>query len=478
MAFPVSPVNNQLYNDGTYTYRYNSTFRSWTKVAQTLSNVGNVVTQSNSVTSGNTSLTASNVTVGNTSITTSNVVVGNTTISSSNVVIGNTVVSTSNVTIGNTVVSASNVTVGNTVITNANVTVGNTIVGTNSITAPSFTGNITSGNTSIVPVANGNVAISVAGTSNVVVITTEGANFTGNANVTGNLSAGNLSVTTDISAATLGGSLTTSAQPNITSVGTLTSLTSTGTVAAGNLTTSGVTSTSNLTVTTGNANINSGAKLNVRGNADFANSANINLGSNANIHISGGINGYVLSTDGLGNLSWIESGGGGNGVPGGSNTQIQYNNSGAFAGSPFFTFNDSTKVVTISGNLIANAFTMGSGSFKFSYSNVYFATTNSGAANQTLVSIPAANLAGADFTVISTDVAGNIRNIVKMSAVVFGSTINYVEYSTLPVNGYIGDFTVNYDPGNIIADPSLMLKLSPSSANSMSHKMQITTYQV
>ena len=96
MAFPVSPVNNQIYNDGTYTYRYNSTFRTWTKVAQTLSNVGNVVTQSGNVVSGNTSLTASNVVVGNTSITTSNVVVGNTTISSSNITLGNTVVSTSN----------------------------------------------------------------------------------------------------------------------------------------------------------------------------------------------------------------------------------------------------------------------------------------------------------------------------------------------------------------------------------------------
>lgn len=478
MAFPVSPTNGQLYNDGTYTYQYSSVRRGWTKIAQTLSNVGNVVTQTNSITSGNTSLNASNVTVGNTSITTSNVVVGNTTISSSNVVIGNTVVSTSNVTIGNTVVSAGNVTVGNTVITNANVTVGNTIVGTNSITAPSFTGNVTSGNTSIVPVANGNVAISVAGTSNVVVITNQGANFNGNANVTGNLAAGNLSVTTDISAQTLGGALTTAAQPNITSVGTLSSLTSSGTVAAGNLTTGGTTSTASLTVTTGNANINSGAKLTVSGNANFANSANINLGSVSNIHISGGLNGYVLSTDGVGNLSWIEAGGGGGGVPGGSNTQIQFNNSGAFGGSASFTYNDSTKVVNIGGNLIANAITIGSGSYKFSYSNVYFATTASASANQVIVSIPAANLAGADFTIISTDVAGNIRNITKMSAVVFNTSINYVEYSTLPVNGYIGDFQIVYDAGNIIADPSLNLVLTPQTANSMTHRMQITSYQI
>jgi hypothetical protein len=277
---------------------------------------------------------------------------------------------------------------------------------------------------------------------------------------------------------TLGGALTTNAQPNVTSVGTLSSLTVSGTIAGGNLTTGGVTSTANLTVTTGNANINSGAKLNVKGNADFSTSANVNLGSNANVHISGGINGYVLSTDGLGNLSWIESGGGGGGVPGGSNTQVQFNSSGAFAGSPFFTYNDSTKVVNIGGNLIANAITFGSGSFKFSYSNVYFATTNSPTANQEIVSITAANLAGADFTIISTDVAGNIRNITKMSAVLFGTTVNYVEFNTLPVNGYIGDFTIGYNPGNIVADPSLTLYLSPQSGNTMTHKMQITSYQI
>jgi hypothetical protein len=466
MAFPVSPVNNQLYNDGTYTYRYNSTFRTWTKVAQTLSNVGNVVTQTGNVVTGNSTLTANTLTIGNTIVNQSNIVLGNTTVGTSNIVVGNTTVSTSNIVLGNTT------------ITNSNVTVGNTSLTTTSIVSPSFTGNVVSGNTSITPVANGNVAFSVSGVSNVVVITSDGANFNGNANVTGNLSTGNLSVSNNISATTLGGSLTTNSQPNITSVGTLTGLTSTGTVSAGNLSTGGVTSTVNLTVTTGNANINGTAKLNVSGNADFSTSANVNLGSNANVHISGGINGYVLSTDGLGNLSWIAGGGGGGGVPGGSNTQVQYNNSGSFAGSAFFTYNDSTKVVTISGNLVANAVIMGAGSYKFSYSNVYSAVTNSATPNQTLLSIPSANLAGADFTIISTDVAGNIRNITKMSAVVFGSTVNYVEFSTLPVNGYIGDFTVSYNAGNIISDPSLDLKLSPTSANSMTHKMQITTYQV
>jgi len=49
----------------------------------------------------------------------------------------------------------------------------------------------------------------------------------------------------------------------------------------------------------------------------------------------------VLKTDGSGNLDWVDqsSGGGGGGSPGGSDTQVQYNSSGSFAGSSNLTFN-------------------------------------------------------------------------------------------------------------------------------------------
>ena len=72
----------------------------------------------------------------------------------------------------------------------------------------------------------------------------------------------------------------------------------------------------------------------------------------ANLKISGGTNGYVLQTDGTGNLDWTAmSGGGGNGTPGGSNTQIQYNDNGVFGGIAGFTFNEVSGNVSIPGNL-------------------------------------------------------------------------------------------------------------------------------
>ncbi len=51
-----------------------------------------------------------------------------------------------------------------------------------------------------------------------------------------------------------------------------------------------------------------------------------------------------LTNDGAGNLTWVPGGGGGS--PGGSNTQVQYNNSGAFGGITGATSNGTTLTLT------------------------------------------------------------------------------------------------------------------------------------
>ena len=282
------------------------------------------------------------------------------------------------------------------------------------------------------------------------------------------------------------------AQPNITSVGTLTSLDVSGnisaanisvtsTFSASNISTPGTTGTTNLNVT-GNASLSGittvtgTGNIVINGRLNASNSSNVFLGSVSNVKITGGLNGYVLSTDGAGNLSWAAGGGGGgNGNPGGSNTQVQFNDAGAFGGSSFFTFNETTNNVQIAGNLISNSITMGAGIYEFSHSNVYFATTSSTTPDQVLLSIDATDIAAVDYTIISTD--ATIRNFIKISCVVNGSSLNYVEYSTLPVNGYTGDFVVEYDAGNITALPSIQLKMTPQTSNVMTHKMSVTTYK-
>jgi hypothetical protein len=84
-----------------------------------------------------------------------------------------------------------------------------------------------------------------------------------------------------------------------------------------------------------------------------------NLGTVANVEILGGVNGYVLQTDGTGNLSWTaqSGGGGGNGVPGGANTQVQFNDAGAFGGDPGFVWSTfAGPNLIIAGNVIATNF--------------------------------------------------------------------------------------------------------------------------
>ena len=234
-------------------------------------------------------------------------------------------------------------------------------------------------------------------------------------------------------------------------------------------------------VTAGNIKANNVANiagnLRVSGNVNFSGAGNINLGTVANIHVSGGENGYVLTTDGLGNLSWqAGGGGGGNGTPGGSNTQVQFNNNGSFGASPFFTFNNNTNTLQIGGNLIANTFQMGAGVYEFSRSEVYFASTASTATRQILYSIPTSDLSGVEFHIIATDATAGTRQSSKISSVIYNGQVQFNEYAGLYINGGVGTFEVDYNAGNIITPPSLQLLVSPDSASQTVYKMLITVF--
>jgi len=54
------------------------------------------------------------------------------------------------------------------------------------------------------------------------------------------------------------------------------------------------------------------------------------------------VNGYYLQTDINGVLSWAAGGGGGGGAPGGSNTQVQFNDAATFGGEAAFTYDKTT----------------------------------------------------------------------------------------------------------------------------------------
>jgi hypothetical protein len=256
----------------------------------------------------------------------------------------------------------------------------------------------------------------------------------------------------------------------------------TGNLRVGNLDTNGTLISTNTNVI-GNSTVNgilqvgAAGQLKILGSVKTASSSNVYLGAVGNIHIEGGINGYVLSTDGAGNLSWaVGGGGGGNGSPGGSNTQIQYNDSGVFGGSSYLTFNEATTTFQVAGNLIANSTQIGAGIYKFSTQYVYFATTTSTTPDQILWSTLASNISGVDFHIIATDATGLTRQSSKISSLFYEANVVWNEYGGLQLNGGTGSFSVDYDPGDIITPPSVRLIVTPDSANSTTYKMMITEY--
>lgn len=265
------------------------------------------------------------------------------------------------------------------------------------------------------------------------------------------------------------------AQPNITSVGTLTSLQ----VGSGGLSVTGNIGAANLSVTettifTGPVEITSLGNLTMTGNANLQNSPNVQLPV-ANLHIDGGLNGYVLATNGAGNLSWTVQGGGGSGVPGGANTQIQFNNAGAFGGTANLVYNSTTNTVTMAGNIIANTMTVGSGAYSFRTSKVCTGITTTTSAVE-ICATEASTVSAIDYTIVATDLSQSARQTSKITCAIFASTLNYTEYASISVGAAIADFAVTYVPGDAFRNAQIVLYATPGSTNTTNYKILLDEY--
>jgi hypothetical protein len=371
---------------------------------------------------------------------------------------------------------------GNTVATN--------FVASGNVSATNFvaTGNISGGNLNVTKItATGNISAGNAQLGNYAA-----ANFyAGN----GYLLSGVAALTANY--ANFAGNVTASNQPNIRSLGTLANLTVGGRTTLGSVSNVKITGgqsgyvlqtdgTGNLSWSAAGGGGGNGVPGGVDTTIQFNNAGvfggiltatydgtNLALGDATALKIYGGTPDQVLKTDGTGNLTWANELAA---TPAGSNTQIQYNNAGNFAASTNFTFNNSTNTVTLSGDIIANAITIGSGEYKFSRTSVYFATSVT-TTETLLMTFPTSNTAGLDFTVISTDsIAGN-RQICKLEAVYYDGTVHYNEYNTIQVNGPVGDFAITYEPGNISTPAMASLYVFPTTSNMTTYKIQVTAYQ-
>ena len=80
----------------------------------------------------------------------------------------------------------------------------------------------------------------------------------------------------------------------------------------------------------------------ITGQVTITNTGVTSLIAGQNISISTATGDIVISASG---------GGGGGGTPGGSNTQVQFNNAGSFGASSGFTYNQVTNILTVTGNI-------------------------------------------------------------------------------------------------------------------------------
>jgi len=293
-------------------------------------------------------------------------------------------------------------------------------------------------------------------------------------------SFGNIRANNFLGTATTAGTVTTNAQPNITSVGTLASLTVTANISSGNAdlgnlatasyfsgngifisniaganvsgtvanatyaTSAGSATTAATVTTNAQPNITSVGSLtgltvsNATGIVNFTTTANVTLGAVANLHISGGTSGYVLSTDGSGTLSWVAQSGGGGGTPGGSNTQVQFNDNGSFGGNSAFTFDKTTGNVVMTGNLITGSGTGGNISGLNYVTANYFTGTLTTAAQPNVTSLGTL----ASLIVTGNITSGNASLGNLASATYLGGTLTTGAQPNITSVGSLGSLTV------------------------------------
>jgi len=248
------------------------------------------------------------------------------------------------------IVATGNITGGNLTTAGRLSVTSNANVGNIGATAGVFTGAITGSTTLSV---TGNANVGNLGTSGLIVATGNitGGNLTtgGALSVTGNVTLGTSGILRTVNSL-LSVDATITPYANTTyDLGSATkrwdSIYANTTVYLGNATIVA----SDTTITMSNAFVATG----ITSTGNLSVSGKTSLGSISNVSIAGGSSGLVLSTDGLGNLSWSTPT-----TAAGTNTQIQFNDSGSFAGNAGFTFNKTTGTLSatlLTGTLTTNA---------------------------------------------------------------------------------------------------------------------------
>jgi hypothetical protein len=261
--------------------------------------------------------------------------------------------------------------------------------------------------------------------------------------VTGNLSGANIST---------GGVLNVTGNANVGNLSTTTAVITTGNITTIN---SGLLQNGNSNVTiTANGNVTLNA---VGGARVIATSAGANI--TGTLGVSANLSALGVLTD---NLYYA------NGTPwdlqeaAGANTQIQFNNgtNNNFGASANFTFNNSTNVLTVTGNAnVTNQLNLGNVSVNtgISWGSV---TTSGIGANQTIAQFSVTGVTGVEFLVKAIDSTGSKYSVATVQAVTDGTNVDYTIFGGVNLGTTTGSLAVNISGSNIA------LQVTPASSNS------------
>ena len=307
------------------------------------------------------------------------------------------------------------------------------------------TGNIVdTGPLSLITAASGNVNLAPNGT-NVLVVTTTGANITGTLNATGNATVGNLSVTsvTGTSISVTGGVTAASVAGGVIT-GTSTSVTGTQTAAStvgGVITGSSVSVTGGVTAASVAGGVITGTSTSVTGTQTAASTVGgVITGTSASLsgNVTGGnvlTSGNVSATGNVFGANFIGNISGNISAPG-ANTQVIFNDSGVANAVSGFTFNKASNVLTVGANVNAGNFN----------GNVFGTSVSASG------TVTAASTVGGVITGTSASVTGTVTAASTVGGVISGSTAslsgNVTSANLILTSGFIdgpaaGRITIN-----------------------------------
>jgi len=175
---------------------------------------------------------------------------------------------------------------------------------------------------------------------------------------------------------------------------------------------------------------------------------NVDIGDRPRVNFLQGGTTSIAVVDNVANntvdITISSTGGSGNGVPSGSNTTIQFNDSGTFGGSDGFVFDKTTNSASLANTLTLNILNFGQGRMSQIYANSNVLT------EIVLDSFFLADYRSAKYQLSIRDNTANAHQTTEILLIHAGGQAYMTEYATVITNTDIASFTATVNATHLI----------------------------